>query len=170
MHGPLNVKFAIMHVNIVNTDTSVYIQHVIFISGLYSFHSFTCGGHKTSRLYDAYFRICRVSWKVGMTHRHPHTKQHKIKLGSERTDKFVLRSDLCLINARTVPVDPLYLINPLNAELNPICYLLALLAHHFLRVCRIMVKLLTLRLLMSYIYGAHILDVSRSHTTTHHSR
>ena len=23
---------------------------------------------------------------------------------------------------------------------------------------------------MSYIYGAHILDVSRSHTTTHHSR
>jgi len=29
---------------------------------------------------------------------------------------------------------------------------------------------LTLRLLMSYIYGAHILDVSRSHTTTQHSR
>ena len=31
---------------------------------------------------------------------------------------------------------------------------------------------LTLRLLMSYIhiYGAPILDVSRSHTTTHHSR
>ena len=29
---------------------------------------------------------------------------------------------------------------------------------------------LTLRLLMSYIYGAHILDVSRSHTMTHHSR
>jgi len=32
--------------------------------------------------------------------------------------------------------------------------------------------ILTLRLLMSYIYiyGAPILDVSRSHTTTHHSR
>ena len=42
--------------------------------------------------------------------------------------------------------------NPLNAELNPICYLLALLAHHFLHVSRIMVKSLTLRLLMSYIY------------------
>ena len=43
--------------------------------------------------------------------------------------------------------------NPLNAELNPICYLLALLgAHHFLHVSRIRVKLLTLRLLMSYIY------------------
>ena len=61
-------------------------------------------------------------------------------------------------------------LNPLNTELNPICYLLALLAHHFLHVSRIMVKPLTLRLLMSYIYGAHILDVSRSHTTTHHSR
>ena len=30
--------------------------------------------------------------------------------------------------------------------------------------------LLTLRRLMSYIYGAPIFDVSRSHTTTHHSR
>jgi len=31
-------------------------------------------------------------------------------------------------------------------------------------------KTLTLRWLMSYIYGAPILDVSRSHTTTQHSR
>ena len=61
-------------------------------------------------------------------------------------------------------------INPLNVELNPICYLLELLAHHFLHVSRIRVKLLTFRLLMSYIYGAPILDVSRSHTTTQHSR
>jgi len=29
---------------------------------------------------------------------------------------------------------------------------------------------LTLRRLMSYMYGAPILDVSRSHTTTQHSR
>jgi hypothetical protein len=43
--------------------------------------------------------------------------------------------------------------NPLNAELNPICYLLALLgAHHFLHVSRIRVKSLTLWLPMSYIY------------------
>ena len=69
--------------------------------------------------------------------------------------------------------------NPLNPELNPISYLLALLgAHHFLHVSRIRVKLLSFRLLMSYIYiyiyiyiyGAPILDVSRSHTTTQHSR
>jgi len=43
-------------------------------------------------------------------------------------------------------------INTLNPELNPICYLLALLAHRFLHVSRIRVKSLTLRLLMSYIY------------------
>jgi len=62
-------------------------------------------------------------------------------------------------------------LNSLNPELNPICYLLALLwAHHFLHVSRIRVKLLTFRLLMSYTYGAPILDVSRSHTTTQHSR
>jgi len=70
-------------------------------------------------------------------------------------------------------------LNPINAELNPICYLLAVLgAHHFLHVSRIRVKSLTLKLLMSYIYiyvcvcvcGTPILDVSRSHTTTQHSR
>ena len=61
--------------------------------------------------------------------------------------------------------------NPLNPELNPICYLLALLgAHHFIQVSRKRVKILTFRRLMSYIYGAPILDVSRSHTTTQHSR
>ena len=46
----------------------------------------------------------------------------------------------------------LKLLNPLNPELNPICYLMALLAHHFLHVSRIRVKSLTLRLLISYIY------------------
>ena len=48
-------------------------------------------------------------------------------------------------------------INPLNPELNPICYLLGLLAHRFLHVSRIRVKSLTIRLLMSYIY---IYDIS----------
>ena len=62
-------------------------------------------------------------------------------------------------------------LNPLKPELNPICYLLALLGfHHFLHVSRIRVKSLTFRLLMSYIYGAPILDVSRTHTTRQHSR
>ena len=47
----------------------------------------------------------------------------------------------------------LAIVNPLKPELNPICYLLVLLgAHHFLHVSRIRVKLLTFRLLMSYIY------------------
>ena len=59
-------------------------------------------------------------------------------------------------------------VKPLNPELNPICYLLALLGA--LHVSSIRVKLLTFRLLMSYIYGAPIFDVSRSHTTTQHSR
>jgi hypothetical protein len=44
-------------------------------------------------------------------------------------------------------------VNPLNPELNPLCYLLALLeARHFLHVSRIRVKSLTLRQLMSYTY------------------
>ena len=54
-------------------------------------------------------------------------------------------------------------VNPLNAELNPICYLLALLgAHHFLHVSRIRVKSLILRLLMLYIYDISSLRVNTS--------
>jgi len=37
-------------------------------------------------------------------------------------------------------------------------------------ICHIEISCLTLRHLMSYIYGAPILDVSRSHTTTQDSR
>ena len=76
----------------------------------------------------------------------------------------------CVCSTPTfVPLE--LLLNPLKAELNPICYLLALLgAHNFLHVSRIRVKSLTLRQVMLYIYGAPILDVCRSHTTTHHSR
>jgi len=43
-------------------------------------------------------------------------------------------------------------VNPLNAELNPIYHLLALLGVYFLHVSRIRVKSLILRLLMFYIY------------------
>ena len=83
------------------------------------------------------------------------------------------RGKICTTGKKQLMAEELvqsYVINPLNPELNPICYLLALLAHLLLHFSRIMVKSLTLRLLMSYIYGVHILDVSRSHTTTHHSR
>jgi len=56
-------------------------------------------------------------------------------------------------------------LNPLNPELNPICCLLALLgAHHFLHVSRIRVKLLTFRLLMSYIYMEHPFLMFLDHT------
>jgi len=55
----------------------------------------------------------------------------------------VSQSILCLYYA--LPLDLYTAINPLNAELNPICYLLALLgAHHFLHVSRIRVKCLPL--------------------------
>jgi len=56
------------------------------------------------------------------------------------------------------------LFNPLNPELNPICYLLALLAHHFLYVSRIRVKSLTIRLLMSYVYMERLFLMFLDHT------
>ena len=58
-----------------------------------------------------------------------------------------------------------FFINPLKAELNPICYLLALLgAHHLLHVSRIRVKSLTFRRLMSYIYMEHPFLMFLDHT------
>jgi len=57
-------------------------------------------------------------------------------------------------------------LNPLNPELNPICYLLALLgARHFLHVSRIRVKLLTFRrLIYIYIYMEHPFLMFLDHT------
>ena len=113
-------------------------------------------------------------------HELPFTWQTKFHIRIEQMIKSWLCTFWCsysyIANGKTKHSGP-------NAELNPICYLLALLgARYFLHVSRIRVKSLTLRLLMSYIYiyiyiytytyiyGAPILEVSRSHTTTQHSR
>ena len=99
----------------------------------------------------------------------PKTATRKNTQHSQETDIHALGGIRSRKPCKRAAADPRF--NPLNPELNPICCLLALLgAHHFLHVSRIMVKLLTFRLLMSYTYGAPILDVSRSHTTTQHSR
>ena len=91
--------------------------------------------------------------------------------GTVNLHYYVEMSSQGVMSSRKAGTNPgLYSVNPLNAELNPICYLLALLAHHFLHVNRIRFKSLTIRLLMSYIYGAPVLDVSRPYTTTRHSR
>ena len=78
-----------------------------------------------------------------------------IKPTGGRSGTLMVNMDLWCDKAKcgSGDVTPIIL-NPLNAELNPICYLLALLgAHHFLHVSRIRVKSLTFRLLMSYIQG-----------------
>ena len=81
------------------------------------------------------------------------------KAAEQLVGKFVLisiyqyKSNFCGRWTTEAKLPALKMINPLNAELNPICQLLALLGvHHFLYVSRIKVKSLTLRLLMSYIY------------------
>ena len=63
-----------------------------------------------------------------------------------------MRKNITEVNGKDGDEEKGKKINPLNPELNPICYFLALLAHHSLHVSRIRVKSLTLRLLMSYIY------------------
>ena len=80
-----------------------------------------------------------------------------------------LHFPVCLLQCITtrcfICIPTYFLVNPLNPELNPICYLLALLgAHHFLHVSRIRVKLLNFRLLMSHIYMEHPFLMFLDHT------
>ena len=73
-------------------------------------------------------------------------------------------ADVSRINIKIRNLSETY-VNPLNPEVNPICYLPALLgAHHFLHVSRIRVKLLTFRLLMSYIHMEHQFLMFLDHT------
>ena len=72
--------------------------------------------------------------------------------GQRMSVLYVYRIDVALSKENLVLFRHCHLFNPLKPELNPICYLLALLVHHFLHVSSIRVKSLTLRLLMSYIY------------------
>jgi len=61
------------------------------------------------------------------------------------TDSFVCFREIKVFTGKQIFFKYGVLINPLNAELNPICYLLALLAHYFLHVSMIRVKSLTLK-------------------------
>jgi len=93
----------------------------------------------------------------GTTKKHTHTHTQKnshiwhCTHTSESTNVNTMRTGSFKLFKRPLP-GVFSNFNPLNAELNPICYFLALLAHHFLHVSRISVKSLTLRLLMLYIY------------------
>ena len=102
-------------------------------------------------------RILTLSVTVKLTVYSPLKRTLCTSMSETQTFSFVLYASP---NKELFP--PYTTLTPKNPELNPICCLLALLgAYHFLHVSRIRVKLLTLRLLMSYIYGAPILDVSR---------
>ena len=127
---------------------------------------------------DTYFRLnstvlkCSAALKFSFESVHAYCRSpsacHPLKLGACCRIKILMGIIICRGTKGQCAPDRF---NPLKPELNSICYLLALLgAHHFLHFSRIRVKLLTFRLLLSYIYGAPILDVSRSHTTTQHSR
>ena len=118
---------------------------------------------RNEKLHDLY-----IIWVI--TSRRMRLVRHVARVGEKRYPEFGWRILKERGHLEDKELDRRIPFNPLNPELNPICYLLALLAHHFLHVSRIRVKSLTLRLLMSYIYGVPNLDVSRSYTTTHHSR
>ena len=104
-----------------------------------------------------------LSW-VFFCHKHGHSQFHLHQRRAEGSDPFcglkVYQVSKCIewcqCSMGTVSWHKGLSVNPLNPELNPICYLLALLgALHFLHVSRIRVKLLTFRLLMSYIWSTH---------------
>ena len=108
-------------------------------------------------------RQMRLKFNIGFTKPLSEFTQNEIMHGLPFWTVFIIRLKFVLQFAAlssSHQSSPFYVtlctvqksVNTLNAELNPICCLLALLgAHHFLHVSRIRVKSLTLRLLMSYI-------------------
>ena len=98
--------------------------------------------HVLHRMAHVLHRMAHVLHRIAHVPHRMSLNKGEIKVNVSPNNRRHLESILCTAN-----------INTLNPELNPICYLLALLgAHHFLHVSRIRVKLLTFRLLMSYIY------------------
>ena len=91
---------------------------------------------------------CSVQWSKYLTTTEPQYGFFTTMKTSNTTQTFRVATYKTTAHRRCVNVQ----FNPLKPELNPICYLLALLAHHFLHVSRIRVKSLTFRRLMSYIH------------------
>jgi len=113
-------------------------QHVLFLSVI--FYSQTsrklvgrfCSFGGTYGLHLCY-SIMKISLVVFLKCWYQSTKVQGVRLQNKiNTHGSTMRTSILTIN-------------PLKPELNPICYLLALLAHHFLHVSRIRVKSLTLR-------------------------
>ena len=78
------------------------------------------------KIFEVY-RICNL----GRMERR--SRKRSSSAGSEKMERFSLLHRACCFD---------YFFNPLNPELNPICYFLALLgAHHFLHVSRIRVNI-----------------------------
>ena len=110
--------------------------------------------HTTIRFYSD---TLTVQWQIFTKYFRSYGKKKKTLHRADfelNTSVFLLLHRACCYNYWFYSNSCTYIhFNPLNAELNPICYLLALLgARHLLHVSRIRVKSLTLRQLMSYIY------------------
>ena len=118
---------------------------------------YSCLSYPACKVLLSYAVLYRHLWPVWLYHIFPN---HLINETIFQNKK-LLNLKCVLIFSATPPETSLLIrriqqgiiINPLNPELNPISYLLELLGvDHFLHVSRIRVKLLTFRLLMSYIY------------------
>jgi len=93
----------------------------------------------------------------------PITKANKMHYFSNLLDKV-------LYMFRTGPLSIIRSISTLYTQQQVFVMLVLLASASLVRRELSSQNYLTLRRLMSYIYGAPILDVSRSHTTTQHSR
>ena len=109
--------------------------------------------HSKAQLWSIDYRVC-TQWILGAYWRHLHSK--------------------CLWHRVRIPAAKVTLLNKIVNLLNVFIITWHAVIMRRTPTCSIYIQIsngaLTLRRLMSYIYGAPILDVSRSHTTTQHSR
>ena len=118
-----------------------------------------------------------------LSNKMPYCRRHELVALTLISIKFVLTThsfDLLMLQKSACSFLKLILIRKilsvLQLHLNMSCFpmlVLSITTFHVILLANatyLFSVFLTLRRLMSYIYGAPILDVSRSHTTTQHSR
>ena len=164
----MDIQRQVQTSNLSHDYTSTYVVRLEMKSLQYDVTNFSlssCSNRVTSKGIN-------FKWKQRSTPKPQWQQTHNTKLNLQfkanksilpyrekffRNSQWTVRNLRCSqrfwIDANLLRSCDLSAINPLNAELNPICHLLALLGVHFLHVSRIRVKSLTLRLLMSYIQG-----------------
>jgi len=122
--------------NLINKTNFVHNLFLVYLSISTCFGRL-CAHHQEKQLYLCdtwYLLFCVDDCLVCTPDSHPHRLINVLRINCAPSWLYLQELQECLHCIKW------HCFNPLNAKLNPICHLLALLAHHILHVSRVRVK------------------------------